>query len=253
MEWGQEKPQKIFSNTPRVHIGGPAVNASVKMILAQDQYDLDRWILYTKGPRLGPAVLYWTYVIIVVLGAILLGQISWTPLRTWHWMLLLLGLTQVNVVSLLVLVIWILVLAIRKKRILPQPSYFNLFQVGVAFMTFIAMLILITAIKQGLLGIPDMQISGNGSTDIMLNWFIDRIDGVMPQPWVLSLPMIVFRILMLLWSLWMAIYLISWLKWGWGCFSEGGLWKKEVKKVKSRKVKPEKKDKTEPPPVPDTE
>jgi hypothetical protein len=36
-----------------------------------------------------------------------------------------------------------------------------------------------------------------------------------------------YRILMLLWSLWLAVSLLNWLKWGWTCFSGDGLWKKK--------------------------
>jgi len=35
---------------------------------------------------------------------------------------------------------------------------------------------------------------------------------------------LVYRFLMLAWSMWMAFALINWLKWGWGCFSSGRLW-----------------------------
>jgi hypothetical protein len=30
---------------------------------------------------------------------------------------------------------------------------------------------------------------------------------------------------MLAWALWIAAALLSWLRWGWDCYSEGGLWK----------------------------
>jgi hypothetical protein len=48
----------------------------------------------------------------------------------------------------------------------------------------------------------------------------------------LSLPLFVFRILMLLWALWLAYSLLNWLRWGWQCFSEGGLWKRKIKPPK---------------------
>jgi hypothetical protein len=50
----------------------------------------------------------------------------------------------------------------------------------------------------------------------------------MPQPWVLTVPMWVFRVLMLLWALWLAYSLLKWLRWGWQCFNERGLWKKII-------------------------
>jgi len=34
----------------------------------------------------------------------------------------------------------------------------------------------------------------------------------------------VYRVAMLAWALWLALALLRWLRWGWTCFSEGGLW-----------------------------
>jgi hypothetical protein len=31
---------------------------------------------------------------------------------------------------------------------------------------------------------------------------------------------------MLAWALWLAFYLLQWLRWGWGCFARGGIWRK---------------------------
>ncbi|MCA9181432.1 MAG: hypothetical protein KDA51_08260, partial [Planctomycetales bacterium] len=51
------------------------------------------------------------------------------------------------------------------------------------------------------------------------------------QPWVVSLPIWVYRILMLIWSSWLVFALIRWLRWGWGCFSDGGFWRKKPKVI----------------------
>jgi hypothetical protein len=58
-----------------------------------------------------------------------------------------------------------------------------------------------------------MQISSNGSSSFLLHWTQDRIGPDMPQPWVLTVPMWVFRVLMLLWALWLAYSLLNWLRW----------------------------------------
>jgi hypothetical protein len=92
-------------------------------------------------------------------------------------------------------------------------------------LTVAALAALYTAIERGLLGIPDMQIAGNHSTRFQLNWTQDRIGGIMPTPWVVSLPQWIYHLLMLAWSLWLAFSLVSWLRWAWGCFSTDHLWK----------------------------
>src|SRR6266851_2717621 len=70
-----------------------------------------------------------------------------------------------------------------------------------------------------------MQISGNHSSAGHLQWFHDRTAGTLPRMWAVSLPLMAFRLAMLLWALWLASALLKWLSWGWGCFSEGGLWR----------------------------
>jgi hypothetical protein len=68
---------------PQVNIGDAAVNAAVTFHMPDH-----RWILLAGGPRLGPAVLFWSYLIVVIMVALGLGKTEVTPLRTHHWLLL---------------------------------------------------------------------------------------------------------------------------------------------------------------------
>ena len=76
----------------------------------------------------------------------------------------------------------------------------------------------------------DMPAS-NGSSASLLHWYKDRTGGRLPRAWVFSLPLGVYRLAMLAWALWLAHALLGWLKWGWECFSTGGLWKRAPKPV----------------------
>jgi hypothetical protein len=73
-----------------------------------------------------------------------------------------------------------------------------------------------------------MQVAGNGSTARLLRMTFDRVAGAVPQATVISAPIIVYRLAMLAWSLWMALALLSWLKWGVARFTEGGGWRRAV-------------------------
>jgi hypothetical protein len=42
--------------------------------------------------------------------------------------------------------------------------------------------------------------------------------------------MLVYRGAMLAWSLWLALALLRWLRWGWLAFSSGGLWRNVPRK-----------------------
>jgi hypothetical protein len=67
-------------------------------------------------------------------------------------------------------------------------------------------------------------VTGNGSNASLLRWYLDRFPADLPTAWTLSLPIMLYRGLMLLWALWLAKSLLSWLKWAWQAYSQGGLW-----------------------------
>ncbi len=228
IEWHQSTSSVVLSKAPKVTIGEQAVNAEVIFNMPRN-----RWILMTYGPCLGPAVLFWSYLFIIILAGVALGRLPWTPLTTRHWLLLGLGLTQVYPIVSIMIVGWLVALGLRKKYSFPGGWFsFNVSQILLVGWTLAALAGLYQAIRNGLLGIPYMQISGNGSYNFFLHWTQDRIGSVMPEPWTFSLPLLVFRILMLLWALWLAYSLLKWLRWGWDCFGEGGLWRR-MRKEKS--------------------
>ena len=230
IQWHQATPFAPLFKTPRVNIGQEAVNARVHLKIPDN-----RWILFTFGPRWGPAVLFWSYLVVIVLVALVLGRIPLTELKSWHWILLALGLTQIPVGAALVVVAWLLALGIRRRAAMPEHWLgFNSFQIGLVLLTGAAIVCLFAAVKAGLLGQPQMNIAGNGSNHLGLHWTQDHISSILPQPWVLSLSVWVYRGLMLVWSLWLALSLIRWLKWGWSCFTTDALWKRIRLKRKNK-------------------
>ena len=102
---------------------------------------------------------------------------------------------------------------------------FDLAQIGLVAWTAVALGLLVWALQQGLLGLPEMQIAGNGSSRDLLRWYQDRSGAVLPRPVFWSAPLWAYRVLMLVWALWLAASLLKWLRWGWSCFSQGGLWR----------------------------
>ena len=232
IHWTQPVVSPLLTRIPDVRLNHPAVNIDVEI-----QMPRNRWILWTTGPMMGPAVLFWTYLIVIVMVSIILGRVKLTPLAWWAWLLLGLGLTQIPIIISGVIVTWFFAFGLRGKDKLPQgPAMFNLMQVTLTFLTCLAMAGLFAAISTGLLGVPDMQISGNGSSARHLYWTIDRLEGVRGQLGgiqVISLNIFVFKLLMLTWSLWLAYSLVRWLKWAWQAFSYNGLWRKVPRKIKS--------------------
>ena len=72
---------------------------------------------------------------------------------------------------------------------------------------------------------PDMEVAGANSSERLLRWYVDRADGALPQAWVLTVSLWVWRGVMLLWALWLAHSLVGWLQWAWRQLSAQGVWK----------------------------
>jgi hypothetical protein len=221
ISWRAPHGIKFRVTTPKFDLGAPSVNADTIINMP-----LDRWTLFASPALLGPAVLFWGLLLVFALIAMALGRFGQTPLRARHWFLLSLGLTQAPIWWGAVVVGWLLALGWRKRygESISHSEFFKIIQLLLAILTLFALEALFDSIQTGLLGLPQMQISGNGSTAEHLRWFHDRMAGVLPQVWAVSVPLMVYRLAMLLWALWLASALLSWLRWGWECFSEGGLW-----------------------------
>ncbi|MEW5743419.1 MAG: hypothetical protein AB1938_31200 [Myxococcota bacterium] len=226
LSWRENGGLGASWRTPALDVGTPTVNADIEVRMPQD-----RWVLLVRGPGLGPAVLFWSFLLVLLALSFGLGRIGWTPLSTRQWLFLALGLSQVPMVAIAFVFAWLLFLGWRNKQPELSVGWFNLRQLALVGVTGVALIILGVSVYGGLLGQPEMQVAGNGSTASFLRWFMDRTDATFPTAWVFSVPMLVYRAAMLAWSLWMALALLSWLKWGWKAFSHGGLWLRPPKVV----------------------
>jgi hypothetical protein len=221
LEWQQAEGMGLSHGAPRVALGGAAANAQTTIHMPPE-----RWLLAVRGPSWGPAILFWSYLLVVLLAALLLSRIPGTPLRAWQWALLAVGLTQVHPMAALVVVGWFFALQWRREHPHARKGVFDLVQLLLVFGTLVTLGVLYSAVHHGLLVQPDMQVAGAQSTQSALRWYVDRIEQTLPTPVVWSVPLWVYKILMLLWSLWLAWSLVRWLPWAWQCFSQGGLWKR---------------------------
>jgi hypothetical protein len=236
LNWQQSGGLPSLLRTPNVDLGAVSVNSTLNLVLSED-----RWVLWAFGPKLGPAVLFWGLLPVLGLLAAGLKSLNLTPLSFWHWCLLLLGLSQVNISAAGVVIAWLLLLGWRQQAKPLSPRLFNLIQITLGCLTLFALGLLFYAVEQGLLGSPDMQITGNQSSAYNLNWYQDRSLASLPQAGVISVPLLVYRLFMLAWALWLALSLLNWLKWGWRCFSSKALWLKPEKTGKTalKTVQPE--------------
>lgn len=224
VEWRETVELSTRVITPVVNLNAPYVNHSINL-----QVPAGRWVLFAGGPAMGPAILFWGVLIVTILVAFGLGRLRHLPVKTWHWVLLVLGLCAGWIQLMIFIVLWF-VLMDKRSKLDPQRmtrTAFNLMQVGLALLSVGTFFALVAVIPDGLLGTPDMGVTGNGSSQHQLNWFVDRGDGVLSQAWSISIPLWIYRGLMLVWSLWLALKLLTWLKWGWQAFTHEGYWRSD--------------------------
>lgn len=221
--------------TPKVQLNNPSSNVHIDLQLSKD-----RWILLLGGPAMGPAVLFWGIVIVIVLAAFALSKSGLTPLNAWQWFLLAIGVVIATPLAAIFVVVWFVAMNHRMKKAQActqlSPEAFQLIQISLGLLTVVFIVSLFTSISQGLLGSPQMQLSAPPiniaqsyftlPAKYQLQWYQDVTQDYLSQAWVISLPMYCYRILMLLWALWLAFSLIKWMRWGWECFSAQGIWRR---------------------------
>jgi len=240
IEWHEVRGISEFFASSLVSLGSDSVNHSVKI-----NPGYNRWVLFVSGPAMGPAVLFWGVFGIILLISYALGRIRGTPLKTWHWILLWIGLSASAPWAVVVIAGCILALKVRNEQDSATMSAlkFNVFQIVLVLLILLSLAALTASIQQGLLGTPDMQITGNGSSAYQLNWFSDRMNEVLPQATLISVPVYIYRLMMLIWSIWLAFALIKWAQWGWSALTREEYWrhvprrkvKKDVKKNAHKK------------------
>lgn len=225
----------LRTHTPTFALAAPVANIDTSMQLPHD-----RWVLWTWGPTVGPAVLYWSQLIVLLLAAWLLARLAPTPLRFRHWLLLGLGFSAFAWSAYALVVVWLIALGLRGRHVPPErwgAVRFNLLQAGLLVLSVLAVLVLVGAVPKGLLGLPDMHVSGNGSSAFNLRWFADQSAGPLPVAGVLSVSLWCYKLTMLAWALWLANALLGWSRWVFAAWSAGGYWR-------------QRKPKTAPPPLP---
>lgn len=234
LQWQQPWERSIHEVAPSVKLSTTAVNADTVFHLGED-----RWLLWTHGPAWGPAILFWSHLAVLIVMAFLLGRLRGLPIKTWEWLLLVIGLSQLPVIAGLPILVWFLLLAWRGRNANADWWQIVLAQLAILFLTVVSVGVLSAAIHFNLLVDVDMQVRGAGSTDSALRWYVDQTAPELATPGIVSLPILAFRFAMLLWALWLVSRLIKWGKWGWGEFSKGGLWRTYPRPVKkpNRKTK----------------
>jgi hypothetical protein len=222
VDWSTDQPLPLRAAFELVGLPVEAANLTSGM-----QVPESRWILWAQGPLRGPAVRFWAILTVAIVLGLALGRIPQSPLATHEWLLLLIGLTQVSVYAGAAVVAWLFLLGQRGRGELGARNWFifDLTQLVLVGFTLAALITLVVVVSRGLLGSPEMFITGNGSFANQLAWFAPQAAAELDRPWVLTISIWWYRLLMLLWALWLANALTRWLVTGWRQFTTGGGWR----------------------------
>jgi hypothetical protein len=224
----------IAFSPPEINLKAPSSN-----ITTQVKVSNQRWILWAKGPLLGPAILYWGELLAFVLIALLLARVKFSPLNTVQWLILGLGLSLNNWGVLVLIALWfssITASQYRPKEI--KSSWFNLSQLCLYIFSAVAITSLIAVVPISLFSHPSMGIEGYQSYGNTLTWFADKADGQLPAVTVLSVSVWFYKAIMLVWVIWLSTSILSWVKWAWKTIGIHGYWQ-SIPSVKNKAKKSE--------------
>jgi hypothetical protein len=229
IDWRDSQSAGRSNQTAVVHLNSPASNIRLQL-----QVPENRWILFTRGPALGPVVLYWPELLLMIAIALMLAKIKRTPLRRRDWVLLGLGLSTFSWGMLMLMAIWLFVMDYQQDiRDKLEKQQFNFLQLALGIFSVVVLVQLLITVPNGLLSTPDMQIIDSDFQPNTLNWFADQSAGELPTGSVISAPIWMYKVAILLWALWLSFALIRWIPWAWRCFSKDGLWKGKLETKKS--------------------
>ncbi len=222
VQWRTDRPITLH-----YRVSHPVFDSPVNNLTTTLAVPANRWIIFLGGPQLGPAMLYWGLAGAALIIALALSRLPESLLRTRDALLLAAGLSLCNLPGALLFAIWLAFMSGRQAVLAKVKNHRlkNFLQIAAWILTGLALIGLIASVPMALLSAPDMFIEGNGSWARSLHWYLDHAgaDGG-EAGWLISLPMWVYRLAMLLWSLWLAIALLRWGRETWARFCSGPAW-----------------------------
>jgi hypothetical protein len=211
--------------SPQIDLGMKGVQGRISV-----QVPEGHWLLFAAGRGLGPTILFWFYLIVLAAVAFFLSKIKVIPLTFRQWILLSLGLTQASDAAKVIIIGFVLFMVLRRYKAAGlRPIWFDLMQIAAGVWGLLTVICLYNILERGFAGIPLMNVIGNGSNYSTLHWFSDRIHDILASVSVITVPLFVYRALMLIWALWLAWFLWSFARWTWKSFGEGGYWRAILK------------------------
>jgi hypothetical protein len=197
--------EQLFDTPPLFTVSSKSYNVKTTW-----KPDHNRWLIWTGGGLWGPSVVFWSKMAIIVITCGALSSFGLLPLSILGGCILGAGLSTLPVVFLSIPLLWLILLKLHSTNKFELTRMPRALHVLSAFiLTGLSMLTFYSIVETGLVNTPPMLIAGNGSSIYNLIWFHDVVSSALPQPYILSLPMWVWRGISLLWSTWLVMRIVA--------------------------------------------
>lgn len=220
LQWKSSEGLGLLTRSPAFVLEQGSSNQTISIQLPDN-----RWPLFVGGPLMGPSILLWGLLIVVSLVGYVLGRSGLTPLKSYEWILLGVGICTLSFGTFVLVALWLIALHKRGQlHSIATSLRFKLLQIALFILSVWALGSLVTTLPDGLLGSPDMHVLGNRSYADHFQWYQDYSELDFPRAWAISLPLWCYKLVMLVWALWLASALLRWVRWGWQQLSHQALW-----------------------------
>lgn len=210
---------------PEFDFNTQVMNASLKV------QDGKNWVLYAGGADIKPSVLLWSVLVTLFIFSFIVFKSGSIGLSFISTALLLFGISQVGIDFVIFSLLWFFMIKFRMSNTMEDfKTYFrfNAFQFFFALLTVFVISGMISVVAKGLLLTPESFIAGYQSSFTSLYWYSQDY-ATQQTPWLLTAPIWVYRVLMMVWAVWLAFNMLNWLKSCWIAFSNNGFWYKKPK------------------------
>ena len=221
LDWKTDAGVSIIYKPTSVSLSQNAVNARTSI-----RFPESRWTLWLAGSSLGGTVAFWSVLFGVLLAAVAISKIPGIAISTRDAIILTVGATLIHVSVLVYAGIWFIAIWF-KSRVSEEITRRWLYRIGqilLCIITLVVLYVLVSTVPAALTNDPNMYITGFQSTNEHFVWFSDEIAGPVPAPWVLSLPMWTYFVLILVWVMWLVFSLLKWTRVWWQTLKTPVLW-----------------------------
>ena len=210
----------LLRRAPRVSVGA-AVNATTSIAIPDQRVAL---FVGGTGDR-RTVVLWWGLLGLLAAAGLAFSRLPSTPLQRWQWVALVVGFTQVHWIWLVPVVGWLLLVGWRDRWTGPARWWKNFVQIGIGAATLWAALALLKTLYSVFVELPHTFVQPGGESG-WVGSTMDRVltDAALPEPWLFTAPLWLWRLLHLVWALWLALLLYKTGRLAWTAFTRDGVW-----------------------------